>query len=102
MQCLHCSQKSVLHDLCRTHFIDYFEKKVSDCIDQYDLIPPNARILVGLSGGKDSITVLYLLHKRFPGQVTAYTVDEGIAGYRDVTLHDARLFCERYQIPLIV
>jgi uncharacterized protein (TIGR00269 family) len=49
---------------------------------------------VALSGGKDSTALLHLLRKILPpsGDVTltAITVDEGIAGYRDATLEVAR------------
>jgi tRNA-5-methyluridine54 2-sulfurtransferase len=99
--CQFCDKKSVMNDLCRTHFIEAFEKKVYDCIDDYDLIPKDANLLVGCSGGKDSLTVLYLLKKR-GYKVTAYCVDEGIEGYRDETIVDAREFCEEHNINLIV
>ena len=99
--CTECREKAVMSNFCRDHFIKYFEKKVNDCIDSYNLVPANAKILVGVSGGKDSLTVLYLLNKRFPGQVTAYAVDEGISGYRDKTLKDVDSFCSKYKIPLI-
>ncbi len=99
--CKICRSKSVFNDLCKLHFIEYFESKVYDCIDKYELIPENSKILVGVSGGKDSLTILYLLNKRF-SNVTAYTVDEGIAGYRDKTLEDAKKFCKIHNIPMIV
>ncbi len=90
-----------MSDRCKEHFIEYFEAKVYDTIEKYELIPSQARILVGVSGGKDSLTVLYLLNKWFLGQVTAYAVDEGISGYRELTLADLDVFCEKYSIPLM-
>ncbi len=51
------------------------------------------RIAVALSGGKDSITLLYMLHKIFQNrrdiELLAVTVDEGIEGYREHTLENA-------------
>ena len=101
MKCKYCDGKGVLNELCKGHFIEYFESKVYGCIDKYNLVPEGSKILVGVSGGKDSITILYLLNKRYKN-VTAYTVDEGISGYRDKTLEDAKTFCQRYNIPMII
>lgn len=51
------------------------------------------RIAVGLSGGKDSIALLYILHKIFHErpdiELIAITIDEGINGYREHTLAHA-------------
>lgn len=98
--CKFCIKKPIINDLCKSHFISYFEKKVYDCIDKYELILPNSKILVGVSGGKDSLTVLHLLHKKYLN-VTAYIVDEGIQGYRDKTILDAEKFCKDRNIQLI-
>jgi len=101
MTCIKCKNKSVIKKLCKQHFIEYFENKVYDCIDKYELVKEGDKILVGVSGGKDSLTVLYLLNKKFKNNVTAYSVDEGIAGYRDKSLEDAKFFCEQHNISLI-
>lgn len=51
------------------------------------------RIAVALSGGKDSIALLYVLHKIFRNrpdiELSAVTIDEGIDGYREHTLPHA-------------
>ena len=86
---------------CKRHFIRYFEAKVSSTIKKYKLVSKKDKIVVACSGGKDSTTVLYLLNKWF-GNVTALAIDEGIPGYRNVTLEDLRGFCSHYNIPLKV
>ena len=55
-------------------------------IDDYDMIADGDRIAVGISGGKDSLTLLYALHglKRFyphPFELEAITIDLGHPGF---------------------
>lgn len=60
-------------------------------------------IAVGLSGGKDSTTCLYLLNKILQKQGTpliAIAIDEGIHGYREKTLAEAHQFCNELGIKL--
>lgn len=99
-----CGEKAVIRirqPLCRKHFIHSFESKVAVTIKKYRLISKNDRLVVACSGGKDSTTVLYLLNKWF-GNVTALAIDEGIPGYRNLTIEDLRGFCSRNSIPLKV
>ena len=51
----------------------------------YNLIEPNDRIAVGLSGGKDSVLTLHLLvelMEEFDFEIVAVSIDEGVSGYR--------------------
>ena len=77
---------SGLH-LCRTHFVADFESKAKRAIRQHRWITPGDRIGVAMSGGKDSSALLHflvkLLGKRRDVSLTAFTIDEGIRGYRD-------------------
>ena len=62
-------------------------KKVTKAITEYNLIEDGDRIMVGLSGGKDSwalLQVLDVLRKRAPinFSLIAVTVDSGYSGYR--------------------
>ena len=82
-------------------FVEHFESKVLQTIKKFDLIGKGDRIVVGSSGGKDSTAVLYVVKKHF-GNVEALAIDEGIPGYRNVTLEDLRMFCNRQGIPLKV
>src|SRR3989338_6997409 len=47
--------------LCKKCFIRYFEKKGKKTIWNYNLIKSGDHIGVGVSGGKDSLTTLYLI-----------------------------------------
>ena len=37
------------------------EEKVLSCIEKYQMIPKNSHVIVGLSGGADSVCLLKLL-----------------------------------------
>ena len=59
--------------------------KIRQAIDDYHMIDDGDRIAVGLSGGKDSLALLYALHglRRFypiPFSIIAVTVDLGFEG----------------------
>ena len=112
MRCNKCPQKSVFSlqhgDSCRNHFIDYFEDKVFRTINKFQLIGRNEKLCVAVSGGKDSLTVLYLTKKYLEknsipaNNLLALAVDEGIDQYREKTLVDLRKFCQEHNVPLTI
>ncbi len=77
---------------CRKHFLEYFDRKVRKTIRKYHMFSKKEHIIVAVSGGKDSLSLLHYLvklSKKVPGwKVSALLIDEGIAGYRDITKKD--------------
>lgn len=77
---------------CKKHFLEYFDKKVRRTIRKYRMFSSREHIVVAVSGGKDSLSLLHYLYnlsKRVPGwKITALLIDEGIGGYRDITKKD--------------
>lgn len=72
--------------LCRDCFINFIQKKVLSNIRRYELIEKGDKVLVALSGGKDSIMTLDILNSLYQRniiQLVAVTIDEGIKGYRN-------------------
>lgn len=73
-------------------------------VDEYSMIEEGDRIAVGISGGKDSLTLLYALHglKRFypkSFELEAITVDLGFEGF---DLEKIRSLCEEMKVPYTV
>ncbi|MFC1768574.1 TIGR00269 family protein [Nanoarchaeota archaeon] len=90
--------------LCKDHYIHYFEKKVLKTIRKFKLIEKNDKICVALSGGKDSLSLLYLLKRIFKERkdlkLSAILINEGIHGYRNKTQKRAEKLCKKLKVPL--
>lgn len=70
-------------------------------IDDYHMIENGDRIAVGISGGKDSLTLLYALHglmRFYPQRFTlcAVTVD---LGFDNLHLEQIKQLCDKLNIP---
>ena len=112
MACTKCNNNTIVSlqhgNLCKNHFIDYFEDKVFKTINKYRLIGRNEKLCVAVSGGKDSLTVLYLTKKYLEknnlpkNNFFALAIDEGIDQYREKTLVDLKKFCEEHTVPLTI
>ena len=71
------------------------------CVEDYDMISPGERVAVGVSGGKDSLTLLAALARLarfYPGgfSVEAFSVDLGIPGMDLSPLAD---YCRDLGVP---
>ena len=99
MNCSQCRNKAVTYirysgqHLCKEHFIDFFESRVfKEFRKQVDLSKVS-RIGVAVSGGKDSIVALRMIHKivgeRRDCDIFGITIDEGIEDYRASSLEIA-------------
>lgn len=99
MKCDSCGRVPVIlhrkhsgQHLCKDCFIDKMQEKVLKDIRKYKLVDKGDKILLGLSGGKDSVMALDILknlHDRGIAELMAVTIDEGIAGYRAEGVHIA-------------
>jgi cytoplasmic tRNA 2-thiolation protein 1 len=80
------------------------ESKVAKTISKYSMIEYGDKVAVGVSGGKDSLSLLYILkmlfdqHPNNGNELVAITIDEGINGYRDESLQIVKDFCAQLQI----
>jgi uncharacterized protein (TIGR00269 family) len=85
--------------LCGRCFCKSIESKVRGTISKYEMFEPKDKIMVAISGGKDSVTLLHILtkiEKAFPdAALSTVTVDEGIKGYRDEALKVAKKNCRK-------
>jgi len=92
--------------LCGRCFCKSIESKVRGTISKYEMFEPKDKIMVAVSGGKDSVTLLHILtkiEKAFPdAALSAVTVDEGIKGYRDEALKVAKKNCRKLGVEHVV
>lgn len=77
---------------------------VRKAIDDYEMIEENDKIAIGISGGKDSLTLLYALHglKRFypkKFEIHAVTVD---LGFGNLNLDEIKALCEKLEVPYTI
>ncbi len=79
--------------LCASCFDRSIVEKTRKTVSRYGMIGPRDRVAVAVSGGKDSLSLLKVLaglYARRGNSVVAVSVDEGVAGYRDEALSNAR------------
>jgi len=92
------------HYFCEKHFTKFFENRVKKTIRKYKLLLRGEKILVALSGGKDSTAVLYILHKYYSKShsIQAIIIDEGVKGYREKAIASAIKNCKKWGIKYTI
>lgn len=75
--------------LCTGCFRRSISRKVAKTVSKYDMIRDGDRVAVAVSGGKDSLALLQIMHEmsqRHNFEIDVITIDEGVPGYRDEAL----------------
>lgn len=86
MKCKVCRQHAVLdirrHNagFCRQHFFEHISNQVAKTIHEFKMFDPSDRLLLAVSGGKDSLALWDLLLD-LGYDVTGFYLDLGIGGY---------------------
>ncbi len=78
--------------LCAPCFKESIIEKTMRSVVRHQMIRRGDRVGVAVSGGKDSLSLLKILHTlkdRHGGELVAISVDEGVKGYRDEALKHA-------------
>lgn len=85
--------------LCRRCFIRSIESKVKRTVRKHRMVRKGDTVALSLSGGKDSSTSAYLIHKIFGNWPTvkliAISIDEGVRPYRTENIKRAKAFARR-------
>ena len=97
-KCDKCKEKAAItlaygpHYLCEKHFTRFFENRFKKTIRKYKLLKSKEKILVALSGGKDSTTLLCLMKKFYSksNPIEALIINEGVKGYREKAIKTAK------------
>ncbi|MBN1682174.1 TIGR00269 family protein [Candidatus Bathyarchaeota archaeon] len=91
--------------LCSNCFITSIKDKVQNAINVYGMLEHNNRIAIGVSGGKDSLTLLHVLKQiedeTHGSEIIAIFIDEGLEGYRNEAEKIVNQTCQDLKIELI-
>ena len=97
MKCRVCRGPAVIDirrhnaNFCAEHFLRLCRDQVAKAIDQFDMFEPEDRLLLAISGGKDSLALWDLL-TQLGYQADGFHLGLGIPGYSD----ESRGFAERF------
>ena len=104
--CDKCHSKAIIYQkysgmhLCQAHFDEDVHRKIRESLRQTQLFGRGVRVAVGLSGGKDSATLLYVLKKMFSRRkdidFVAVIIDEGQG------VVQAKLISQMLKVPSVV
>jgi len=87
MKCRRCENKASIHmrqhklALCKEHYLEWIPEQTARFIKKYEMFTPNEKILVAVSGGKDSLSlwdILVRLGYQADGLYLGLGIDEGI------------------------
>ncbi len=107
MKCHKCeneasySRKYSGENLCSDCFSISIMRKTAKTISKYRMIKNGDLVCVAVSGGKDSLALLHILHKMSKThnfEIKVATIDEGIPGYRNESLEIVRNFCSTLNV----
>ncbi len=91
MKCRKCGETAVINmrqhklALCREHYLEWLPEQVDRSIDRYKMFTRADKVLVAVSGGKDSLGLWDILHRlgyQTEGVYIGLGIDGGI-GYSD-------------------
>jgi len=88
---------------CKEHFLEYYEKKVRKYLESTHT--RNVKILIGVSGGKDSSAltdVLMKIKEEYGLELGLFTINLRIPAYSKKGLAVVQELSKKYDIPLIV
>jgi uncharacterized protein (TIGR00269 family) len=89
--------------LCSQCFSNSILRKTAKTISKYKMIQNDELIAVAVSGGKDSLALLNIMNEMSTNhnfRIKAFTIDEGIPGYRNEALEIVEKFCENLKVEL--
>lgn len=99
MKCVTCRGPAVIDirrqnaNYCVDHFFEQCRRQVNRAISDWDMISPGDRVLVAVSGGKDSLAIWDLLVE-LGHQADGLYIGLGIGDYSDVSGQYAREFAD--------
>ena len=87
--------------LCREHFIEWFERYTERTIKEFKMFTKRDRILVAISGGKDSLSLWQVLRK-LGYEADGLYIDLGIGEYSKKSREKVERFAQRINAKAII
>jgi tRNA-5-methyluridine54 2-sulfurtransferase len=106
VKCTVCRDRAVVDvrrhhaAFCADHFVRHCDQQVARAISSYRMLVPGERVLVAVSGGKDSLALWDVL-LRLGYDATGLVLGLGIGDYSDASTAFARAFARERGLPLI-
>ncbi|MCP3988692.1 MAG: adenine nucleotide alpha hydrolase family protein [Actinomycetia bacterium] len=106
MKCRVCRGPAIIDirrhnaNFCQPHFLRYCRQQVERAISDHHMVKPGERLLVAVSGGKDSLAVWDLLVE-IGYEADGLYVGLGIGEYSDTSGDHARRFAQERDLNLI-
>jgi tRNA-5-methyluridine54 2-sulfurtransferase len=107
VKCKVCRQHAVVdvrrHNaaFCQEHFISHIHNQVARTIKEFKMFDPDDRLLIAVSGGKDSLALWEILLE-LEYDVVGFYLDLGIGSYSGRSKEAAISFAEKRDAKLIV
>ena len=111
MKCDRCQNVAVYsrkysgENLCSICYSGSILRKTAKTISKFNMIKNNELVCVAVSGGKDSLALLHILHqmsKNHNFRIKVITIDEGIPNYRNEALEIVKGFCGKLNVDHLV
>ncbi len=105
MKCRVCREPAVIDvrrqnaNYCTEHFLRMCRDQVAKAIAEFDMIERNERVLVAVSGGKDSLAVWDIM-RELGYDADGFSIGLGIGEYSDESSRYARAFAEERGLTL--
>jgi uncharacterized protein (TIGR00269 family) len=105
VKCRVCREPAVIDvrrqnaNYCSPHFLRMCKDQVAKAIDAFDMLTPGQRVLVAISGGKDSLALWDIL-RELGYEADGFIIGLGIGDYSPVSTQHAVAFAEQRGWPL--
>lgn len=103
--CRMCNKESVVYlsqhrlALCQQHYIEWFLRRTQETIKKFNMFNNKDKILVAVSGGKDSIALWDALNE-LGYKADGLYINLGIAGYSDESEEVSKIYAQEKGLKL--